>query len=66
MTMYRFIEEPYVVKITRTVLKTSGTGDGLAEFNSVCGVRNPHRTSIVFRVILRFHEWLSVATLRPS
>ena len=33
MTMCRFIEEPCVVKVTRTDLKTSGTGDSLAEFN---------------------------------
>ena len=33
MTMYRFIEEPYVVKITRTDLKTSGYREVFAEFN---------------------------------
>ena len=34
MTKYRFIEEPCEVKISSTVLKTSGTGDSLAEFNN--------------------------------
>ena len=35
MTMCRIIEEPCVVKVTRTVLKTSGIGDSLAEFNNL-------------------------------
>jgi putative transposase len=30
---HQVIEEPCEVKISRTVLKTSGTGDSLAEFN---------------------------------
>ena len=34
MTMRRFIEEPYVVKITRTDLKTSGYREVLAEFTT--------------------------------
>lgn len=29
----QFIEEPDEVKVSSPVLKTSGTGDGLAEFN---------------------------------
>ena len=35
MTKYQFIEEPCEVKISSTVLKTSGTGDGFAEFNLI-------------------------------
>src|SRR4028118_1662025 len=30
---HQIIEEPCEVKVSRTVLKTSGTGDSLAEFN---------------------------------
>jgi hypothetical protein len=33
MTKRQIIEEPCEVKVSRTVLKTSGTGDSLAEFN---------------------------------
>ena len=35
MTKYRFIEEPYVVKITRTDLKTSGYREVFAEFTEL-------------------------------
>ena len=34
MTKGGFIEEPDEVKVSRPVLKTSGTGDSLAEFTS--------------------------------
>jgi len=34
MTKRQIIEEPCEVKVSRTVLKTSGTGDSLAEFNN--------------------------------
>jgi hypothetical protein len=30
---HQIIEEPCEAKVSRTVLKTSGTGDSLAEFN---------------------------------
>ncbi len=32
---HQIIEEPCEVKVSRTVLKTSGTGDSLAEFNAL-------------------------------
>jgi len=35
MTKRQIIEEPCEVKVSRTVLKTSGTGDSLAEFNNL-------------------------------
>jgi len=41
MIMYRFIEEPCVVKVTSTVLKTSGYREVLAEFNAVEVVQQP-------------------------
>lgn len=31
---HQVIEEPYEAKVSRTVLKTSGFREGLAEFNS--------------------------------
>ena len=31
------VEEPYEVKVSRTVLKTSGSREGFTEFNSSCG-----------------------------
>jgi hypothetical protein len=34
MTKRQIIEEPCEVKVSSTVLKTSGTGDSLAEFNT--------------------------------
>ena len=34
MTKYRFIEEPCEVKVSSTVLKTSGYREVLAEFNA--------------------------------
>jgi retron-type reverse transcriptase len=33
---HQIIEEPCEVKVSCTVLKTSGTGDSLAEFNRSC------------------------------
>ncbi len=33
MTKYQFSEEPCEVKVSSTVLKTSGSREGLAEFN---------------------------------
>ena len=39
MTKYQFIEEPCEVKVSSTVLKTSGSREGLAEFNSDCGYK---------------------------
>jgi len=32
--IHQIIEEPDEVKVSRPVLKTSGTGDSLAEFNN--------------------------------
>jgi hypothetical protein len=37
MTKRQIIEEPCEVKVSSTVLKTSGTGDSLAEFNNLMG-----------------------------
>ena len=37
MTKRQIIEEPCEVKVSRTVLKTSGAGDSLAEFNNLMG-----------------------------
>jgi putative transposase len=35
---HQIIEEPCEVKVSCTVLKTSGTGDSLAEFNTTQGI----------------------------
>src|SRR4028118_1539110 len=37
---HQIIEEPCEVKISRTVLKTSGSREGLAEFNHLAAVSN--------------------------
>ena len=37
---HRITEEPCEVKISRTVLKTSGAGDSLAEFNTLHEIVN--------------------------
>ena len=37
VTKHQIIEEPCEAKVSSTVLKTSGTGDSLAEFNGKSG-----------------------------
>ncbi|MEP0781080.1 transposase [Microcoleus sp. ZQ-A2] len=41
---HQIIEEPCEVKVSRTVLKTSGAGDSLVEFNSRCGHIHPEKS----------------------
>lgn len=48
MTTCRIIEEPCNGKLLRTVLKTSGTGDSLAEFN-----RSTHDAQKILQINLK-------------
>lgn len=55
---HQIIEEPCEVKVSRTVLKTSGVGDNLAEFNGCKTVSDCNPCMMPESPVFKTGKWL--------